>query len=252
MLPDEIRNTNFTIDTSEFNTSLVSYVGDNIVRFNVTYLIDSFKVFAEANSANAALQSLAISIEDDLISLKAGHLSTMDTLCNDFKNITKNVSAILLEIQTSLINVANDTDALVRYVDNDATQVLSRSIDIEVTALFGEFIHYVGNVIRKVTSRIGRCEVIPETYDSIKTLFCFYLCDSLNSLWFSIGIATFAFVAFLPSYLSLARHYQIGALDFDIYNTEETLEVTNTAPLIQGRSKGKGADDARKESLTWY
>jgi len=237
----KMENTSMTLEHVN-KTLLESY---KLIDFDLDGVITDVKEYSKYQfwypDRAAAAFALVVGLSKFNMDIYQVILKKQDEMSAAHANLTIGINA-LQNISRSIGQLQKDAEEI---LNNDFSDILEMTFKSELEVVMKVLIRYGGYLLNELTTKVGKCNLIPETYETVKSLFCFYITDSINGLWLSLAIAMFSNIVFFSVYLEQIEHYRIGALDFQCNGDEK-----DTKSLIKF-NMGKSIETSQNADIQW-
>ncbi|XP_063163106.1 prominin-1-A-like [Candoia aspera] len=152
---------------------------------------------------------------------------SIQTLQNSTPRISKQINSTLLEI--------NETNSFIKHQTQEVIKNETKAFVWRVLNYFASYMNWAQDAVK---GQVGRCGPAAWALDSMNTVVCNYIVDSLNAFWFSLAWCT---VFLLPSIIlavRLAKFYRRMKID-DIYEDEimENFELSRQSMFKMPRAE---------------
>nr|XP_039250015.1 prominin-1-A-like isoform X3 [Styela clava] len=182
------------LDNIDFNDYLgKSELGDGITKVDLT----TYAAFLRAQAAKftgaveTQFESLVLGYADEVDRIQTDEVGAIQ---NDYD--TLNSSIIFLGEQSVVLNdtilVLNDElTALNGTIQYQGAEIVGNIAGNITDQVIGNVTAYTDWAGQQVTDNLGACKPVYDGYDGVVILFCDYLIDTINGLWFSLGWCVF-------------------------------------------------------------
>ncbi|KAH0623822.1 hypothetical protein JD844_006968, partial [Phrynosoma platyrhinos] len=119
-----------------------------------------------------------------------------------------------------------EVEAAEEFMRKKTGEIIKNATLTFVNSVLGYFESYVDWVKSNIKEEVGRCGPAAWTVDSMNTVFCGYIVDSLNAFWFSLGWCTVFLLPNIILAVKLAKFYRRMYMDdFYVDDATETMEL---------------------------
>ncbi|XP_053406462.1 prominin-1-A-like [Mercenaria mercenaria] len=120
--------------------------------------------------------------------------------------------AQLESLLSGLDEKINNTLETARHADdqlqNNVTAVITDAIDDFVTRITTYLEQYGDEAVDMVYNEFGRCLPLWNLYDSVTSIICKYMVESLNAFWFGTGWGLLFFIPVMVLSMKLSKYYR--------------------------------------------
>ncbi|KYO25109.1 prominin-1-A-like [Alligator mississippiensis] len=109
------------------------------------------------------------------------------------------------------------------FLDTRVAATIQNESQLFLHRLLGFFETYVAWAKGTLTGELGRCRPVAQALDSVETIACRYMLDSLNAFWFSLGACTVLLLPGLILATRLAKFYR--RMDYADVHENDALEM---------------------------
>nr|XP_039253648.1 prominin-1-A-like isoform X2 [Styela clava] len=218
------------LDNIDFNDYLgKSELGDGITKVDLT----TYAAFLRAQAAKftgaveTQFKSLVLGYADEVDRIQTDEVGAIQ---NDYD--TLNSSIIFLGEQSVVLNdtilVLNDElTALNGTIQYQGAEIVGNIAGNITDQVIGNVTAYTDWAGQQVTDNLGACKPVYDGYDGVVILFCDYLIDTINGLWFSLGWCVFFLIPSAIVAMKLMKFFRKMVIEEQY---EE--EFTEVPPLI--------------------
>ncbi|XP_060624228.2 prominin-1-A-like [Anolis sagrei] len=182
---------------------------------------------------SAQLQNHAAEVRKIQTSVNDNFIPEIQILNSSIRSLEKSVSQIPGLVNSTL----SEVEAAQEFMKQKTGEIIKNATLNFVNSVLGFFQSYMDWAKNNIEDEVGRCGPAAWAINSIDTIFCGYIVDSLNAFWFSLGWCT---VFLLPSIIlavKLAKFYRRMSMD-DIY-VDEAMELSRQRMFKMPRAELK-------------
>ncbi|XP_013909432.1 PREDICTED: prominin-1-A-like [Thamnophis sirtalis] len=163
-------------------------------------------------------------------------LPEIEALKGSIQRLQKSTPQIPILINLTLSEI-DDTNV---FIKDQTEKIINYETNTFILNIVDYFSSYLTWIARSIIGEFGRCGPVAWALDSVNTVVCNYLVDSLNAFWFSLAWCT---VFLLPSIIfavRLAKFYRRMSVE-DIYEDEimENFELSRQSMFKMPRPQLK-------------
>ncbi|XP_066477572.1 prominin-1-A-like [Tiliqua scincoides] len=150
-------------------------------------------------------------------------------LNNSILSLQQSVPQIQGLVNSTLTQV-EEAQSFMKQKTND---VVKNETVAFVHSVVGSFESYLNWAKSTIKGQVARCGPAAWTLDSVNTIVCSYIVDSLNAFWFSLGWCTIFLLPSIILAVRLAKFYRRMRMD-DVYeDTVETMELSRSIDMFK-------------------
>ncbi|XP_078269481.1 prominin-2 isoform X2 [Rhinoraja longicauda] len=201
-----IKDLNFTSISKELERPLVQ----RDILVTVEHLQNLSKILpdpekTELNQEAERLKQLNVWIESNMLPI-------IKSLKENIRDLRGGTSYLEIMVNTTVQKIESAQSVL----QNKGSDVITNESKIFVDCQMDYFSQYIIWTKKTITEDFARCKPAANAIDSVATISCSYLLDSLNAFWFSMGWSTIFLVPSIIFAVKLAKYYRRMATS-DIY-----------------------------------
>ncbi|KAJ6669208.1 hypothetical protein lerEdw1_008017 [Lerista edwardsae] len=132
------------------------------------------------------------------------------------KNSIQSLQQSVPEIQNLVNSTLSEVEEAQRFMKQKTEEVVKNETVAFVHSLVGSFESYLNWAKNTIKGEVARCGPVAWTLDSMNTIVCSYVVDSLNAFWFSLGWCTIFLLPSIILAVRLAKFYRRMRMD-DVY-----------------------------------
>ncbi|KAM3835145.1 prominin-1-A-like isoform 1-T3 [Vipera latastei] len=200
----------------DFNSTLEE-LNQNLTKQDLNVLANKLEELANTTtgSTSSKLQHQADELKkiQDWINLKFP--SEIKDLKRSIQKLQNSAPQIPNKVNFTLSEI-NETSS---FIQHQTEEIINREIKNFIWHILNYFSSYVSWAQRVIMGQLGRCGPVAWALDSMNTVVCNYLVDSLNAFWFSLAWCTIFLLPSIILAVRLAKFYRQMSVD-DIYQDE--------------------------------
>ncbi|XP_072335810.1 prominin-2 [Scyliorhinus torazame] len=151
----------------------------------------------DLNNEAASLKELDSWIQSNM-------MPNIEILKGNIRNLQANSSHIQVNVNATLSKV----DSAQTLLHTKALGIIKSESKIFLDCQLDSLIAYVNWTKTMITENLARCRPVADAFDSVETITCSYLLDSLNAFWFSLGWSTIFLIPSIIFAVKLAKFYR--------------------------------------------
>ncbi|MCJ8730539.1 hypothetical protein PDJAM_G00185710 [Pangasius djambal] len=174
---------------------------------NLSYTADRLDALVNIQT-NASIKAELQNEAKDLRFIQTQLNSTIKHQLMELDSEIMRFSDTMSHINASVENVLEKVSSAQDVMDNNTTQTVKSKLTEFVDCQIGVFTTLAEWANQTITEQVGRCGPVADTVNTVESLFCSQLVDSLNAFWFSLG---WCIVFLIPSIIfsvKLAKFYR--------------------------------------------
>uniref|UniRef100_J3SF22 Prominin-3 n=1 Tax=Crotalus adamanteus TaxID=8729 RepID=J3SF22_CROAD len=222
LLKDEQRNNLLKLSSKDgplnvdFNSTL-EQLNQNLTKQDLNILANKLEKLANtttgSTSHNLKGQAAELKNIQNWINLKFP--PEIQNLTRSIQKLQKTAPQIPNLINFTLSEI-NDTSS---FIQHETEEIINSEIKTFILHILNYFSSYVSWAQHVIMRQLGRCGPVAWALDSMNTVVCNYLVDSLNAFWFSLAWCTIFLLPSIIFAVRLAKFYRRMSVD-DIYQDE--------------------------------
>ncbi|XP_060575132.1 prominin-1-A-like [Ruditapes philippinarum] len=214
--------TSFSILTPEMETALTDMQNSGVTDIDFAAINSTLSqdlVSVDFNSLITAMETIRDSCSGATYTRWDNHVNEMKTI-RDVK--LPEVSTAQANLKTSVANLEvaiggldaslNNTLTTARQADdqlqNNVTAVITDAINDFVVRITSYLEQFANEALDIVYNEIGRCLPLWNLYDSLTSIICKYMVESLNAFWFGTGWGLLFFIPVMVLSMKLSKYYR--------------------------------------------
>uniref|UniRef100_A0A0B8RWQ1 Prominin-3 n=1 Tax=Philothamnus irregularis TaxID=1899461 RepID=A0A0B8RWQ1_9SAUR len=221
----------------DFNSTL-EQLNQNLTKQNLNTLVNNLEELADTTPGDTGkkLQRQADELKkiQNWINLKFP--PEIKALKESIQSLQKSTPQIpnLINLTLSEINETNS------FIQHQTENVIKNETKTFIWNIVNGFSSYLTWVEHSIIGEFGRCGPVAWALDSVNTVVCNYLVDSLNAFWFSLAWCTIFLLPSIILAVRLAKFYRRMNVD-DIYQDEimENFELSKQSMFKMPRAELK-------------
>ncbi|XP_042314436.1 prominin-1-A-like [Sceloporus undulatus] len=144
-------------------------------------------------------------------------------LNSSIRSLQKSLPQIPDLVNSTLLEV----EAAQEFMRKKTGEIIKNATMTFVNSVLSYFELYMDWVKSNIKEKVGCCGPAAWTVDSMNTIFCDYIVDSLNAFWFSLGWCTVFLLPNIILAVKLAKFYRRMYMDdFYVDDATETMELS--------------------------
>ncbi|XP_038046769.1 prominin-1-A-like [Patiria miniata] len=174
---------------------------------NLTSFAQDLRVAALISGNNASeLNRLA----DELDRIRTVEVEAVNTQKALIVNNADKLVALNIDLPGSIMNTVTAADSAESKVNLPATDEKVQNITTDyVNKVFNYADQYVDKVDSQLDEDVAKCQPVWQAYDTAVSLLCYYIFDSVNTLWFTTGWCAIFLLPSIFVSVRLAKYYRI-------------------------------------------
>ncbi|XP_062927387.1 prominin-1-A-like [Mobula hypostoma] len=198
VLKTHVTNLNFTIFSDQLNLPLTqSELLDTAKKLKNLSKNVPESVETELNLQVGKLEQLDRWVKSDM-------MPNMETLKENIQKLQAKASGLERAVNTTLTNIENAQTLL----QTQALDIIKNESKDFLDCQLSYFNQYVNWAKKMITQDVARCKPAANALDSVATISCSYLLDSLNAFWFCMGWCTIFLIPSIIFAVKLAKYYR--------------------------------------------
>ncbi|KAM7408753.1 hypothetical protein PAMA_002471 [Pampus argenteus] len=166
--------------------------------------LDSLAATQINNAIQAELQKEARDLRRIQADIETIILPQVEKLNSSIKSLRSNVE----KINATVGEVLSSGGAAQDFLDTNTTQIAKTEGKKFLDCQLSYFIAYAKWANLTITQQVGRCGPVAEAVDSVETILCLHMVESLNAFWFSLGWCMIFFIPSIIFSIKLAKYYR--------------------------------------------
>ncbi len=161
-------------------------------------------------SSNSAIREQLQNISLELRRIQNEHVTPIDVNKLLIVDNAEVLSATNKTIKSSIADTGLQLDQVEDDVNSNNTEVALQNITIAyIDTVFGYADQFVEHLNDQLENDLAQCKPLRDSYDSGVNLLCYYVFDSLNTLWFTTGWCAIFILFSIFLSVKLAKFYRI-------------------------------------------
>uniref|UniRef100_A0A2D4FKB0 Prominin-1-A n=1 Tax=Micrurus corallinus TaxID=54390 RepID=A0A2D4FKB0_MICCO len=221
----------------DFNSTLVQ-LNQNLTKQDLTILANKLEEVAKiaTNDTRRNLTHQANQLKEIQKWINLKFLPEIHALKRSVQSLQKSTPQIpsLINLTLSEINETNS------FIKHQTEEVIKKETKTFILNTMNYFSSYLTWVERSIIGEFGRCGPVAWALDSMNTVVCNYLVDSLNAFWFCLAWCTIFLLPSIILAVRLAKFYRRMNVD-DVYQDEimENFELSRQSMFKMPRAEMK-------------
>ncbi|XP_022619372.1 prominin-1-A-like [Seriola dumerili] len=209
LLSPEVKKqlSSFSADAQSFDSTAITQQVNNISRINLNTTADKLDNLASVQTntdIQKDLQTQASDLRQIQTSIDTTIIPQVENLNSTIKGLQSNIEKINGTVGEVLSNVGAAQD----FLNTNTTQIVKTESRKFLDCQLGYFVAYAEWANLTITQQVGRCRPVAGALDSLETIVCLRVVESLNAFWFSLGWCLIFFIPSIIFSIKLAKYYR--------------------------------------------
>lgn len=209
LLSPEVKNQlgNFSAKAKDFDSTAVTQQMNNITSTNLNTTADKLDELARIQTNNDIRKELE-NEASDLRQIQANIDTTITPQVVNLNSTIKSLHSIAEKINGMVGEVLSNVGAAQDFLEKNTTQIVKTESRKFLDCQMGYFIMYADWANLTITQQVGRCGPVAGALDTVDTILCSNLVESLNAFWFSLGWCMIFLIPSIIFSIKLAKYYR--------------------------------------------
>ncbi|XP_034295794.1 prominin-1-A-like [Pantherophis guttatus] len=221
----------------DFNSTL-EQLNQNLTKQNLNTLANNLKELANTTTSDTGkkLQRQADELKEIQNWINLKFPPEIKALKESIQSLQKSTPQIPNRINFTLSEI-NETNSFIQHQTENVIKNETKTFIWNTVNYFSSYLTWVES---SIIGEFGRCGPVAWALDSVNTIVCNYLVDSLNAFWFSLAWCTIFLLPSIILAVRLAKFYRRMNVD-DIYQDEimENFELSRQSMFKMPRAELK-------------
>ncbi len=198
--------TNLTESNNNINES--SRLSEPLLRLNwtqfaenVTQLSDS--VAATDPSFSAFLGGIGSAAGNIIKKAAGGASNAKDTVSKAADGVIGKTKDAINKVK----DIVKSADSFGDYLDK-----MKEAIEEAAKKALGVVDQFITHLEDQLSMNIGKCSFVASAYNRSIEVYCYYFVNALNSIWLSLGLASYTVIVFLYFFIRAIYYYRLARL----------------------------------------
>uniref|UniRef100_UPI00398F71AA prominin-1-A-like isoform X2 n=1 Tax=Pristiophorus japonicus TaxID=55135 RepID=UPI00398F71AA len=201
--------------------TLLNEKGKKIMKDVLNTGIDDLNFTSIAEQLEMPLIQTALNITEEKLRILSKKVTdTLKTELNkeadSLKELNSWIQSDMLPNKVNINTALSNIESAQTLLHTKASDIIKSDCKIFLDCQLDYFNGYVNWSKAMITENVARCKPAADAVDSIATIGCSYLLDSVNAFWFSLGWSTIFLIPSIIFAVKLAKFYRRMAAS-DVY-----------------------------------
>ncbi|XP_077992045.1 prominin-1-A-like [Glandiceps talaboti] len=222
------------VDSIDFDGYLTE-IRKGITAANLTEVITLMDT-AATHMSDPTIKTDIESYATDLRNIQDNDVNDMKAIVDVLEVNIENLKAESVTLQSDIRSVLDSAGATQEYIQVTGDEVIKSYLLVFQDSVLRYADQYAAYVHRVVYQDLGTCLPVWNLFESMHIAICFYVIDSFNCFWFSLGWSLFFFIPSIILAVKLSKHYR--RMEYEEGCQEDVTSYKEEVPLEMFHQSG--------------
>ncbi|XP_026210890.1 prominin-2 [Anabas testudineus] len=228
LLSPQVKNqlSNFSSKAISFDSTAVTQQMNNISSINLNTSAAVLENLA-GTSTNSGIKK---QLQDEAMALTQLQIYIETIITPQVKNLNstiKSLASMTGGINRTVGEVLTNVGIAQDFLNTNTTQIIKIESRSFLDCQLNYFTAYADWANLTITQQVGRCQPVAGAVDSVETILCSQMVESLNAFWFSLGWCLIFFIPSIIFSIKLAKFYR-RMKHSDVYENQTSNQIIMT------------------------
>ncbi|KAM4730309.1 prominin-2 isoform 1-T1 [Anableps anableps] len=197
---------NISAKATNFNSTAVTQQLNAISSINLNTTADKIDLLSNQQQTN-----IGDELQNEILNLRLIQADIETIIFPQVKNLNSSIKSLqstLEKINGTVEEVLSKVGAAQDFLNTNTTQIVKTESRGFLDCQVDYFTAYAVWANIMVTQQVGRCGPVARAVDSVETVLCVNMVESLNAFWFSLGWCVMFFIPSIIFSIKLAKYYR--------------------------------------------
>ncbi|KAM4730310.1 prominin-2 isoform 2-T2 [Anableps anableps] len=196
---------NISAKATNFNSTAVTQQLNAISSINLNTTADKIDLLSNQQT------NIGDELQNEILNLRLIQADIETIIFPQVKNLNSSIKSLqstLEKINGTVEEVLSKVGAAQDFLNTNTTQIVKTESRGFLDCQVDYFTAYAVWANIMVTQQVGRCGPVARAVDSVETVLCVNMVESLNAFWFSLGWCVMFFIPSIIFSIKLAKYYR--------------------------------------------
>ncbi|KAM9804206.1 prominin-2 [Neosynchiropus ocellatus] len=195
------------ISAESVDFSAVRQQTSNINALNLNSTANQLEQLAD-DQANGQIKTEILAQADQIRQIQSNIEMTIFPLLERLKSAMTGLETTINGLNGSVADLLRNVDATQTFLNTQTSPIVKTESQEFLKCQIGYIVAYLNWARLAITEQVGQCGPVANAVDSVETVLCSNLTQSLNAFWFSLGWCTVFFIPSIILTIKLAKYYR--------------------------------------------